>query len=295
MGRRNQLDSSFKAIEEYFDNLEFKSFTENRFKDILDKNRYSWNIPRNKYAKQVLSYLVIKKVLFSNEFPNVSIEPKIVYSWKTKDEFTVISGLKNGSYFTHYSAIYLHQLSLQIPKTIYLNFEHGRSKNIIENDDEECLTQQSIDNAFKGNQRKSSLSFLYLDRTIIIINGKYTNRLGVIKRQNINESFEFTDLERTLIDISVRPVYAGGVFEVLEAYKYAKEKLDVAKMADYLNKMNFIYPYHQVIGFYLDKAGYDSESINYFKKEMKFNFYLTYDIRNKDFSQNWKLYYPKGF
>lgn len=30
-----------------------------------------------------------------------------------------------------------------------------------------------------------------------------------------------TDLERTLIDIAVRPAYSGGVFEVLEAFKNA--------------------------------------------------------------------------
>ncbi|MBK8734668.1 MAG: hypothetical protein IPL98_01825 [Saprospiraceae bacterium] len=42
-------------------------------------------------------------------------------------------------------------------------------------------------------------------------NRKFTNKLGVIKRQNNNQCFDFTDLERTLIDVAVRPVYAGGV------------------------------------------------------------------------------------
>ena len=33
-----------------------------------------------------------------------------------------------------------------------------------------------------------------------------------------------TNIERTLIDIAVRPVYSGGVFEVLKAYRLAKDK-----------------------------------------------------------------------
>ena len=34
-----------------------------------------------------------------------------------------------------------------------------------------------------------------------------------------------TDLERTLIDIAVRPEYAGGVYEVLNVYRLAKGKV----------------------------------------------------------------------
>ena len=216
----------------------------------------------------------------------------MIYSWKTKDEFTIIQGLKSDSYFSHYSALYLHQLSLQIPKTIYLNFEH---KTVMSTSVEgSLLTQEAIDKTFKGSQRKSSLIYSYLEKKIIIINGKFTNRMGVVKRKNNEQCFDYTDIERTLIDISVRPVYAGGIFEVLEAFKLAKSKLNVAKMADYLTKLNFIYPYHQVIGFYLEKANYSENEIEYFIKEIKFNFYLTYDIRNKVFSEKWKLYYPKG-
>jgi len=119
--------------------------------------------------------------------------------------------------------------------------------------------------------------------------------MGIIRRENEDQSFEYTDLERTLIDISVRPVYSGGVFEVLEAYKLAKGKLDVSKLASYLKKMQFTYPYEQLIGFYLEKANYWEKEIELFLKKQKFNFYLTYDIRNKEFSDKWKLFYPKGF
>ena len=62
----------------------------------------------------------------------------------------------------------------------------------------------------------------------------------------------FTNLERTLIDAAVRPVYAGGVFEVRKAYQLAKEKVSVNRLAALLQKLNYIYPYHQAIGFYLE-------------------------------------------
>ncbi len=228
-----------------------------------------------------------------NTFIDDTNESKTIYSWKSNDEFTIISGLKSDSYFSHYSALYLHQLSLQIPKTIYLNFEHKAASSY--NSTDNILLQESIDKAFQGSQRKSLVTYSFLEKKIILLNGKFTNKLGVEKKLSNEQCFEYTDIERTLIDLSVRPVYAGGVFEVLEAYKLAKGKINVVKLANYLSQLDFIYPYHQVIGFYLEKAGYSENDIENFKKDMKFNFYLTYDIRNKEFSEKWKLYYPKGF
>lgn len=98
-----------------------------------------------------------------------------------------------------------------------------------------------------------------------------------------------------MIDVSVRPFYAGGVTQVLEAYERVKEMLDVDKMYSYYRKMKFIYPYHQAIGFYLEKAGYSEEEQNIFRREnIKFSFYLTYNISRKSFSKKWSLYYPTG-
>ena len=118
--------------------------------------------------------------------------------------------------------------------------------------------------------------------------------MGVIPRNSKSESYKYTDLERTLIDIAIRPVYSGGVFEVLGAYKAAEKKLDPVKLESYLTQLNFIYPYHQVIGFYLEKAGYDAKTLTLFEKDQKFKFYLTYNIRSKEFSSKWNLYFPKG-
>lgn len=60
-----------------------------------------------------------------------------------------------------------------------------------------------------------------------------------------------TKLERTLIDIAVRPNYAGGVHHVLEAYAAAKSRVSVNVLLATLQKMEYVYPYHQVIGFYI--------------------------------------------
>jgi predicted transcriptional regulator of viral defense system len=111
------------------------------------------------------------------------------------------------------------------------------------------------------------------------------------------EMIRVTDVERTLIDSTVRPVYAGGVFEVLNAYRLARPRVSVNKLAATLKKLDYIYPYHQVIGFYLEKTGvYKETSIALLQKfDFKYDFYLTHGMKETAYSEKWRLYFPKGF
>jgi hypothetical protein len=103
-------------------------------------------------------------------------------------------------------------------------------------------------------------------------------------------------VERTLIDIAVRPEYGGGVFEVLEAYRRASDKVSINRLTAHLKSINYIYPYHQVIGFYLTKAGsYRQSQIDLLRRfEISHDFYLMHQIQDKEYSSEWRLSYPKG-
>lgn len=292
MSRKSQFEIFLPIIEKYFESLDTKSFSEKTLQEIYYNNSVIWETPSTKSASDFISFLQKKGALSVTLFTDESNNQKNIYSWKTKDDFTVMSGLKREAYYSHYSALFLHQLTLQIPKTFYLNFEHSSDMDSARG--KSSLTQSSIDKAFSGSQRKTALAYSYNDVKIFILNGKKTGKLGVIKQKNNVQCYEYTDIERTLIDIAVRPVYSGGVFEVLEAYKKAKGKINSKRLADYLKALNFIYPYHQVIGFYLEKAGYSEADLKLFETEINFRFYLTYDIRNKSFSDRWQLYFPKG-
>jgi hypothetical protein len=106
-----------------------------------------------------------------------------------------------------------------------------------------------------------------------------------------------TDIERTLIDIAVRPFYAGGVAEVLTAYERAGGRASVNRLAGMLRKLAYVYPYHQAIGFYLEAAGsYDWNAIELFRGgfEYEFDFYLTYGMEETEYVPSWHVYVPKG-
>jgi predicted transcriptional regulator of viral defense system len=101
-----------------------------------------------------------------------------------------------------------------------------------------------------------------------------------------------------LLDIVVRPSYAGGVFEVLKAFRNANEQNPVSanRLSNYLSRIDYLYPYHQAIGFYLTAAGnYKESQIRIFKNiPQLFDFYLAYDMQNMEYSKEWRIYYPKG-
>lgn len=77
---------------------------------------------------------------------------------------------------------------------------------------------------------------------------------------------DVTDLERTLIDVVVRPAYAGGINQVAQAYKQAAHRVDVDHMIKLLKNMQYVYPYHQSIGFLLERAGRTEEECRKLKK-----------------------------
>jgi len=280
-----------KKIIGYFNELGPSAFRWKNLSFILKKYKNEWDIDESFASKEFVSFLINNKIIKEHEF-NFPYRKEIIYSIGNLSLYDLIMNLKKNSYFSHYTAMYINNLTEQIPKTIYLNYEQTPKPQF---DD---LTQEKLDWAFKRKPRTTNNIAKYGDYRIAIINGKHTGKLGVIEvdAPQVGKVFT-TNIERTLIDITVRPVYAGSIYEVLRAYTFAKDRVSINKLVSILKKLNYVYPYHQAIGFYLEKSGvYEKSQINLLKDfNMKFDFYLSNGIENAEYSNNWRLFYPKGF
>jgi hypothetical protein len=85
------------------------------------------------------------------------------------------------------------------------------------------------------------------------------------------------------------------VYQVLAAYEGAKDRVSVNTLIAVLKKLDYKYPYHQAIGFYMTRAGYDAKRIGRLKDlGLDFDFYLDYGIANPAYDKAWRLYYPQG-
>ena len=158
------------------------------------------------------------------------------------------------------------------------------------------LSQEAIHRAFRNKQRRSKLFYKYEENTITVLSGKQTGRNGVgSATAPSGHKVDVTSLERTLIDITVRPGYAGDVPAVLEAFRLAKDRISVSKLTALLRKLDYTYPYHQSIGFYLKRAGYPERDQILAKREhSEFDFYLSHNLKDPDFDPDWRVFFPRN-
>jgi len=280
---------SYSTLQEYLRNYHLRSFTKRMFKEFFVS--YNHEFPgvfgnENQALQYALSECILEPTFYTTE-TNVEIPLSVV---PQQDLYTQVMGIKRNSYVAFQSAMYVLRLCNVIPNKVYVNYEHAGSylpKN------KQIVTQDSIHVAFANQQRKNILEYTCGGYSMMLTNGKFTERLGVELVRSETQCFYYTNLERTLIDIAVRPAYSGGVGEVLQAYVQAKCRVNVQKLWEYLQALDFTYPYHQVIGFYLEKAGYSESEYSLFYKEIMYDFYITYNIKNKVFNDKWRLWTPK--
>ena len=276
-----------ESVNVFFENSSQKVFSLEDI-DFIFQEHFSIDLLSTysieKFAKQVVQ----SNILHANKFEFEGKSKSQIRYWKTTaDIYDIAVTLVPRAHLSHITALFLHGIIKKQPKFIYITSEQSQKQDRVQTCE---LEQDNIDYAFSKTQRQTITKCIYRSKEIIALNGMFTNNIGVIRVSGK----PVTSLERTLIDITVRPSYGGGVSEVLKAFISAKDKIDVDLLISYLESINFTYPYHQSIGFYLEKAGYDASVVQAFKKREKlFDFYLDYAIESRSYSHDWRLYYPK--
>ncbi len=292
MARPTRLTIAKKDIFAVFDQATQKVYSQQQLAGLLSEHRSYWRLAERTTASEFIAFLQKQGVLKAATFRSDLYHREITrYSWGDTSIYELAQSLRARGYLSHSTAVALHGLTDLIPKTLYANVEQSPKPT-----SPSSLTQRGLDSAFARKQRRSNMTFAYDDWSVTIVNGKNTGELGVEEIAGpSSELLRVTNLERTLIDIVVRPDYSGGIFHILEAYRGARDQVSTNRLVATLKKLDYVYPYHQAIGFLMQRAGYNSARYSMLRElGSEFDFYLTHDMKNPRYLAEWRLFIPEG-
>ena len=296
MPRKSQTSRAWlRDLREALNSASQRVFAPQELRSFLDRERLRLAIPLSMGSAKLIGLLVQEGVLhevrLQREGTTSTASTRTRFVVGNVSPYEVGLSLARGGYLSHASALFLNALTEQVPKTIYVNKEQtpkprGRA----------VLTQPAIDRAFRGSSRTSQYVFVSSTSRYVLLSGKQTGRLEVSQVSGPSgELLEVTKLERTLVDVVVRPTYAGGVYELAKAYKAAASRTSVNTLLAVLKKLDYVYPYHQSIGFLMERAGFSEAQLRKVENlGIRWDFYLDYGMQESEYNARWHLHHPKG-
>lgn len=279
-------------LHRYFEHHPQKVYRQLDLHRLFEQHRVAWRlsaISLKDFMRLLPEYSKFRRL--DIPFPG---RMQTCYVWGDSQLLTSLLALDPKGYLSHQTALELHQLVVDRSETIYLNIEQIHRPR----DEQIVLEQSRIDAAFKRAPRVSNSVVAFQGGRVCLLSGMQTGMLGVISAPfphvaPEHELLRVTGLERTLIDIAVRPAYSGGPDQILRAYTAARQRTSIPRLMAMLAELNYIYPYHQAIGFCLERAGHDQAALAPVRDlPMEHDFYLAHRMGATAYIPHWRLHVP---
>ncbi len=297
MAPRTRLSKASPLIIKTLRDLGRIVLDEKEILGLFQQNRENWNLANHTTEAEFISWIIdhtdlrIRRVLFD---PGKVL---VKFTRKEADEFDLglsLLGMKAG-YLGYFSAMTVHGLTETKSKVVYICVEESsvRPSGV-------PLTQSMIDDSYSKPPRVSNKIGTLGHQLEFCLVASQNGQVGIefMRRTDFLNApaRRVTSLERTLIDIVVRPHYAGGIFEVLEAFRHARGRMSANRIRDMLPVLGYRTPFHQAIGFYMERAGYPKKSLELLAKLPRtLDLPLAHGLDRTNYSSRWRVWYPKGF
>lgn len=245
----------------------------------------------NGYIAQSLNFNTFYNRLVENglkqEIVTINENNIVRYFFNTNlDIFKKSLALQKGSFLSMSTALNYQGLSDFSDNFIYISKEQPDKNIYLYNDNK--LSQEKIDSAFKKDYRRTKSFGKIEDKFVVLLNPKYSANYEVIKYNDIMVS----SINRALIEMIVNVQYFKSSKKIIEAFRPIKNSIVLEKVYNTLEHFNFIYPYYQCVGFYLEKIGFNKDELKSFTHKISsFDFYTEKNLDSYSYDVFWKIYY----
>ena len=115
MGKKSR-EITLSAVSAFFEELPLKVFKRAQIARLLEENRIPWkaapSITPHRFIGLLLEQTPLREIRL--EFPS---RPEIRFAWGDASIYQLLMSLNRKAYCSHYTAMVLHGLTEQIPKT----------------------------------------------------------------------------------------------------------------------------------------------------------------------------------
>jgi predicted transcriptional regulator of viral defense system len=274
------------AIQAHIEGLPPRAWSRKDFQELLAEKRNDWNAPQYLTPGRLITFLLDNDFARRIDIKSKDYGAKSRYITGDLSLLSFACSFYKRSYISHATALHVHGL---LPEgTVYVNHEQTPKKTTSR------LSQAGIDQAFKNQPRRSSYEFRTETHTFIFLNGKNTGDAGVVEITGPSgQPLRCTSLERTLIDCVVRPQYVGGISTLANALPTVISQISTQELVSLLAQTKYVYPYHQSVGFLLQRAGMSPTQLEPLRRlPRRFKFYLDYGMKRSLYDSEWQIYYP---
>ena len=279
--RQDKYTKNKEKILEYIRNYGVFSFEQIYIilENLKDKNLVQQGISSNMFYSKLLEDGLIS---YTVTFRDIQ---KIRYT--LNKEFNIYDfaySLENKSFFPMFTSLNIQGLSNYRNNFVFISRERKERNNFISR----SLTQDAIDKAFTRNPRRTKAHDVINGYNLVLLESNNTEGIGII---NYN-GYRVSSINRAFIEIISNIHYFISPNNVINAFKIIKNKLDIDEILKIIEKFDFVYPYYQLAGYYLEEIGFTkNELFKFYSKKSDLIFYTIKNKKKYEFNEYWNIKY----
>ena len=258
-------------------------FSINDIANILDKlkeeNLVSYSLSQNDFYLKLLDDGLVAHTITIRDIE------KIRYTLnKEFNIYDFVYSLEKNAFFSMFTSLNIQGFTNFRDNFIFISKERMQRVNFSSKN----ITQEAIDKAFANKPRRTKAHNTIYDYNIVMLESNNTQAVGIIN----HNGYKVSSINRAFVEIISNIQYSKTPDDVISEFRTLKDKLNTNEIFNIIEKFDFIYPYYQLTGYYLEKIGFSKEELSkFFNKKTNLIFYTMKNKEDYSLDKYWGIKY----